>query len=107
VCSDAVYTWMMCLIADPALSLSGGGAGRQSAGELGQRLNAVLQPQLRLLTRSAAAGEGSPGSALFLGDAAVRGPSAVGAVFRGPAAGLDNLVSHLLACQHEHSAEAR
>ena len=68
----------------------------QCAGELGDRLTTFMEPQFRLLTRAAAAASNgcSPG-ALFLGDAVVPGPAAVGCIFRGAAAEVDELVHKL------------
>lgn len=68
----------------------------QCAGELGDRLTTFMEPQFRLLTRAAAAASGgrSPG-ALFLGDAVVPGPGAVGCIFRGAAVEVDELVHKL------------
>ena len=70
----------------------------QSAGELAERVTNALHSRLRLLTRAApAAGSArSAEGALFLGDAVVLGPGAVGCFLRGASADLDELMRELM-----------
>lgn len=73
----------------------------QVAGELAERVTNALHPQVRLLTRAApAAGSAcSAEGALFLGDAVVRGPGAVGCFLRGASGDLDELMRELMSTE--------
>ena len=78
----------------------------QTSGELAERVTNALHPRLRLLTRASPAADSarSVEGALFLGDAVVRGPGAVGCFLRGASGDLDELMRELMSTEGRRQA---
>ncbi|KAK9839460.1 hypothetical protein WJX81_003673 [Elliptochloris bilobata] len=74
---------------------------RKGAGVLGERISNLLHPKLHLLTHSVPGA--SDGAVLFLGDAVLRGPGAVGCFFRGAGVELDELVNELMCAERRQA----